>query len=113
MLCIPSEVSAHTASNLDSQQKPAISGTEAMKQTVTTVPKKTYYRTITLTNDACDSKMVVKSLFPSAVLKPDQPASSFITLSKFGDGKTSLRREYFKLLLPADYFKLLILNQDA
>ncbi|CAF1125410.1 unnamed protein product [Adineta ricciae] len=65
-----------------------------------------------LTNDACDSKIVVKSLFPPAVLKSDQPASSFIILSKFGTGKTSLRCEYLKSLSSADYFKLLILNQD-
>jgi hypothetical protein len=67
---------------------------------------------ITAVADGCSSNIIFKSELPQAILKPDNSASSFMVLAKFGTGKTLLRCQYFKSLQSNNYFKILILNKQ-
>jgi hypothetical protein len=48
----------------------------------------------TPTADECDSNIIFKPALPQNILKADSSASSFVTLAKYGTGKTLLRCEY-------------------
>lgn len=61
--------------------------------------------------DECDSNIIFRPAFPQAVLKSDNSANSFLTLAKYGTGKTLLRCEYTKGLKSDQYLKILILNK--
>ena len=62
--------------------------------------------------DECDSDVIFKPAFPPTILKADHSASSFLTLSKYGTGKTLLRCEYTKRLRSDKYLKISILNKQ-
>jgi hypothetical protein len=66
----------------------------------------------TPTADACDSAIIFRPALPQSILKPDNSASSFLTLAKYGTGKTLVRCEYYKLLPSDKYLKILILNKE-
>ena len=62
--------------------------------------------------DECESNVIFQPAFPQTILKPDDSASSFLTLAKYGTGKTLLRCEYTKRLKDDQYLKILILNKQ-
>lgn len=62
--------------------------------------------------DECDSNVIFRPAFPQTILKTDNSASSFLTLAKYGTGKTHLRCEYTKRLDDDQYLKILILNKQ-
>lgn len=62
--------------------------------------------------DECDSDIIFKPAFPQTILKADHSASSFLTLAKYGTGKTLLRCEYTKRLPSNKYLKISILNKQ-
>ena len=63
------------------------------------------------TND-CDSMIIFRPSLPQMILKSDYSASSFMTLAKYGSGKTLLRCEYMKSLSSNDYMKVIISNEQ-
>jgi hypothetical protein len=65
------------------------------------------------TADGCDSNIIFRPALPQSVLKADNSASSFMTLAKYGTGKTLLRCEYFQSLNSNDYLKVLVLNKET
>jgi hypothetical protein len=78
-----------------------------------------YYGIIGLKNhfttpaaDECDSSVIFRPALPQTILKPDNSASSFLTLAKYGTGKTFLRCEYSKSLKSDNYLKVSILNKQ-
>jgi hypothetical protein len=78
-----------------------------------------YYGLINITNhfitpiaDECNAVIIYSPALPQSILKPDHSASSFLTLAKYGTGKSLLRCEYYKHLDSDDYFKVLILNKE-
>ena len=62
--------------------------------------------------DECDSNIIFRPALPQNVLKSDHSASSFLTLARYGTGKTRLRCEYYQSLNSSDYLKVLVLNQQ-
>jgi hypothetical protein len=65
-----------------------------------------------LAADECDTNVIFRPALPQSILKADNSASSFLTLAKYGTGKTLLRCEYFKSLKVDNYLKVLILNKQ-
>ena len=63
------------------------------------------------TND-CDSMIIFRPSLPQMILKSDYSASSFMTLAKYGSGKTLLRCEYMKSLSSNNYMKVVISNEQ-
>ena len=62
--------------------------------------------------DECNAHTIFRPALPQTILKSDFSASSFLTLAKYGTGKTLLRCEYVKSLKSNDYLKILILNKQ-
>ena len=62
--------------------------------------------------DECSSNVIFKPALPQTILKSDNSASSFLTLARYGTGKTLLRCEYYKSLKTDNYLKILILNKQ-
>jgi len=62
--------------------------------------------------DDCNSMIVFRPSLPQMILKSDYSASSFMTLAKYGSGKTLLRCEYMKSLSSNDYMKVIISNEQ-
>ncbi|CAF1061383.1 unnamed protein product [Didymodactylos carnosus] len=66
----------------------------------------------TPTADECSPGIIFRPALPQTILKADNSASSFMTLAKYGTGKTLLRCEYFKCLAANNYLKISILNRQ-
>jgi len=62
--------------------------------------------------DQCDVGIIFKLALPQAILKSDHSASSFLTLARYGTGKTLLKCEYSKSLKSDKYLKILVLNKQ-
>ena len=62
--------------------------------------------------DDCNSMIVFRPSLPQMILKSDYSASSFMTLAKYGSGKTLLRCEYMKSLSSNNYMKVVISNEQ-
>ena len=62
--------------------------------------------------DECDSNILFTPALPPAILKSDHSANSFLTLAKYGTGKSLLRCEYVRCLKSDSYLKVLILNKQ-
>jgi hypothetical protein len=66
----------------------------------------------TQTADRCVSTIFFRPAFTEIVLKPDNSASSFLTLAEYGTGKTQLRCEYAKSLNSDHYLSISIFNKE-
>jgi hypothetical protein len=62
--------------------------------------------------DKCNSTIFFRPAFSKIVLKEDNSASSFLTLAKYGTGKTQLRCEYAKSLNSDLYLSISIFNKE-
>jgi hypothetical protein len=64
------------------------------------------------TADECTAGIIFRPVLPQMILNADQSASSFMTLGKYGTGKTALKCEYFRTLSSNKYLKVSILNEQ-